>query len=86
MFIQQFFFIVIRQQGIDDIIELAFHDAVELIDAQTDPMVGYTVLRIVVGTDLFRTVACTDLGTADRTLFFLFLLLVIVVDSCTDDP
>ena len=85
MLIQQLFFFFVCQQSVDDIIQLSFHDTVELIDGQTDTVIGDAVLRIVVGTDLFGTVAGTDLGTADRTFFFFLLLFVVVVDSRSDD-
>jgi hypothetical protein len=46
-------FDIVLIEGVENLVEVAFHDAVELVERQVDAVVGETVLGKVVGADLF---------------------------------
>ena len=46
-----------RLQGVNHLFEIAFHDAVEIIERQTDAVIGDAVLRKIVGADFFFAAA-----------------------------
>src|SRR5439155_11331088 len=56
--------LVMRDQRVDDVVDLAVHHAVELVKVQTDAVVGEPVLREVVGADFLAAVARADLRAA----------------------
>ena len=70
----QFGCLVCRDAGIDDFLDIAVHNLVQLIQRQTDSVVGYTSLWEVVSTNLFRTVTCTNLASS-RICFRIMCLL-----------
>ena len=51
-------------EGVDDLVELAFHDRVEGVEGQVDAVVGQAVLREIVGADALGAVAGADLRLA----------------------
>ncbi len=48
-------------QRIDDGLQAAFHDQVELVQREADAVIGEAVLREVVGADLLAAIAGADL-------------------------
>jgi len=63
-------------EGTDQLAEIALHDLVELVEGETDPMIGDPVLRVVVRPDLLRAIG--DAGhpptlRADRRVLLLAL-------------
>ena len=71
--------LVSRDQAVNQLLEIAVHDCVDLIECQLDPVVGHTSLREVVGTDLLGTVAGTDLAAALLRLLILASLKLHIV-------
>ena len=67
----------IRDRRIDDLIQIAVHDLVQIMDRQANAVVRAAVLREVVGADLFAPVAGTHLplpvGIDGVLLLFLLL-------------
>ena len=53
----QLFSLEVRNQAIDKGLELAVHDFGELVQGESDAVIGYSILREVVRADLFATVA-----------------------------
>ena len=60
----QFFFLVMAFQGFEDRLELSIHYFLKLMDGQSDTMVGHSILRKVVGANLFAAVAGANRGFA----------------------
>src|SRR3954471_2916958 len=56
--------LVIGDQRVDDLVELAEHHPVELVERQVDAMVGHPPLREIIGTDALGAVAGADLQAA----------------------
>src|SRR5690606_2487157 len=67
---------MLLHERIDDLVEVAFHDLIELVEGQVDPVVGHPPLREVVRADPLGAVAGADeaapalgcLGLAPRHL------------------
>ena len=53
-----------RLQGVNHFIEIAFHDAVEIVERQADAVIGDPVLRKIVGANFFFAPAGADLALA----------------------
>ena len=53
--------LVMRDQRVDDVVDLALHHPVELVKVQADAVVGEPVLGKVVGADFLAAVARADL-------------------------
>ena len=53
--------LIVGDEGIDNGLQTAFHDQVELVQSEADAVVGEAVLREVVGADLLAAVAGADL-------------------------
>src|SRR5882672_11757908 len=49
----EFFCLVVRDQGFNQGINLAFHHAFELVEREANAVIRHTVLREVVGSDFF---------------------------------
>ncbi len=65
--------------GVDDFLDIAVHDLIQLVNRQIDPVVGHTALREIVGPDFFRAVAGSHLALAQfRLRIVCFLLLDII--------
>ncbi len=64
-------------ERLHQLVDLALHDLVELVERQVDPMVGDPALRKVIGAYAFRAVAGSDLELAGlrlvRGLFLAFV-------------
>ena len=69
----QFLRLIVCDEGVDEIIELAFHDEMELVDGEADAMVGDAILFEVVSADFFGAVAGADLRAAFARLKFMLL-------------
>jgi hypothetical protein len=69
----------VRPQSIDKLIELTFHDEIELMDRHADAMIGDAILFEIISPDLFRSVAASDhrlpFARLGVVLFLLFELL-----------
>jgi hypothetical protein len=63
-------------EGGQEVGEIAFHHSVETVQSQLDSVIGDSVLRVVVGADLFGALACANhaapLGTNGARLCFSF--------------
>src|SRR5262249_53432266 len=73
--------LVLGSERVDDVVELAVHDAVDLVERQVDAVVGDAALREVVGADALRAVARADQGLARRGGLRRELLLLLVLDA-----
>ena len=51
-------------EGVDDLVKIAVHDLVELVESQSDAVIGQTALGEIVGADLFAAVAGAYLTAA----------------------
>ena len=58
--------LVVGDQRVDHLVELAHHHAVELVERQVDAVVGQPPLRKIVGADALRAVARADLQFSRR--------------------
>src|SRR5580658_4231381 len=63
-FLFQFFRLIVRCQRFDQGLELAIHYGFELVDSESDAVIGEAVLREVVSADLLAAVAGADHGLA----------------------
>lgn len=52
---------------------------------KVDTVVGEAILWVVVGTDAFGSVSCTDLGTAVFCVFFTFFIFFDLKESGAED-
>ena len=55
---------MLLDQRVEEMVEAALHDLVELVERQVDAVIGDAVLRVVVGADAFGTVTTADLQLA----------------------
>src|SRR5579864_3996159 len=77
--------LVVRNQAVDDRLQLAVHDLGELMDGEADAVVGDTVLREVVGADFFAAIAGPDHRFALFRESFLLLLHLDFVEAGAQD-
>jgi len=68
-------------ERIDDFIEFALHDAIELVQREVDAVVGQSALRKIVGPDAFGAVARSDETLARRGGLGLLLAQLLVADA-----
>src|SRR4051794_39438008 len=66
---------VSRLQSADHFSQITFNHAIEVIKGQADAMIGHTILRKVIGADLFLTAARADLAATLRAVLFRFFAL-----------
>ena len=66
-------------------LQVAFHDAIEIVERQTDPMIGDAVLRKIVGPDFFFAPAGADLAFALGGIFRFFLALFVLEQARAQD-
>src|SRR5579862_2456473 len=85
-FLLQFLGLVVGDERVDDGLEFAVHYVGELVDRETDTVVGDAVLREVVGADLLAAVAGADHGFAFFGQSFLLLLHLDFIEARTQDP
>src|SRR5205085_7795545 len=74
------------RQCVEQLVELAVHDALDLVEREVDAMVGDPALREVVGTDSLRAVARADEELARRGGLRLLLAHLLVADARREDP
>ncbi len=55
-----------RNQRVDDFVELALHDAVQLVKREIDPMIGQPPLGEIIGADALTAIAAADHQFARR--------------------
>src|SRR4051812_24983596 len=67
-------------ERVDDLVELTFHDAVDLVEREVDAVVGDPALREVIGANPLGAVARADEGLARRGGLGLLLALLLVAD------
>ena len=72
-------------QRIDELIQIAVEDSVEIICGEIDPMISNTALRKIVCPYSFRTLAGPDLTSARFILFLFGLVLLHFQDLGTQD-
>src|SRR5579863_7495699 len=71
--------LIVRGQGLEDLVEFALHHKIQLVERESDAVIGQAVLAKVISADFFAAVAGTDHGAtfgADRRLL-LFQLHII---------
>src|SRR5262249_32237853 len=66
--------LAVRAELFDELVEVAFDDAIELVERDADPVVGEAILREVVSANLLRALAGADHGAALGTDCRLLLL------------
>ena len=72
-------------QVIDELVEVAVEHAREIVAREADAVIGDTVLREVIGTNLLAAVARLHLGAAVLTQFFLPLCLLQIPQTRLED-
>src|SRR6185437_2536978 len=75
----------LRGQRLGELVQLAFEDTVEVMHGQLYAVVGDSVLRIVVGTNLLRALARPDLRAPRRGLLGCLLLALQLVEPRPQD-
>src|SRR2546430_3195511 len=75
---------VVRSQAIHHWGQLSFHHISQLMQRQADAVIGHTVLRKIIGTDFFATVARLDLAAAFRAQRGLLLLQFHFIETRTE--
>src|SRR5688572_29346217 len=58
--LREFFGVEVLGDGVEQRIQTAFHDLIELVQRQADAVIGDAILLEVIGADLFATVAGAD--------------------------
>ena len=51
-------------EAVDHVGDVAFHDAIELVQSETDPVIGEAILGEIVSADFFAAIAASDLRFA----------------------
>src|SRR2546430_13749598 len=54
----------------DHLLEIALHHAIQIINSQSDPVIGQTILGKIVSPNFFFATAGADLATSLRAVFF----------------
>src|SRR5262245_40498871 len=72
-------------EGVEQLVELAVHDALDLVQREVDAVVGDAALREVVGADALRAVAGADQRLARRGGLRLLLAHLLVADARGED-
>src|SRR3984893_10940287 len=81
----QALFHVAHLQGVDHFIQLALHEKVQIVQCQTNPMVGHAVLRKVIRANLLFAAAGSNQASAMRRIFLGFLSLLFFQQSGAQD-
>ncbi len=76
---------MIGNQRINQFVQIAFHNPVELVERQIDAMIGNTSLREIISADTLGSIARTDLATARFRAFGFCLLALHVVKACPEN-
>ena len=72
----ELFRLVVRDERVNNWLQLAVHDLAELMQRQSDAVISYAILREVVGADFLAAIAAADHGFAlfgQRLLLLLHL-------------
>src|SRR5690606_14347989 len=77
--------LVIGDQRIDQFIQIAFHDPVELVERQVDTVIGNATLREIIGADTLGTIARTNLAAPRFRPFGFGLLTLHVIKARAQD-
>lgn len=72
--IRQLFRLVRRYTRVDDFLNIAVHNFVQLVEREIDAVIGHAALRKIVGADLLGAVTGPDLAAPRLRLFVLFFL------------
>src|SRR5215204_2819716 len=78
--------LVVRDEGVDELVERALHDEVELVDGEADAVVADAVLLEVVGANLFGAVARAYHRAALAGLRLVLLLLLQLLEARAQHP
>src|SRR5688572_31952037 len=73
--------LVLGGERVDDLVDLAVHDALDLVEREVDAVVGDPALRKVVGADALRAIARADQQLARRGGLRLLLGELLVADA-----
>src|SRR5262245_30055659 len=73
--------LVLGGERVEDLVQLAVHDAVDLVEREVDAVIGDAALREVVGADALGAVARADEALARRGGLRRLLLLLLVLDA-----
>src|SRR5437867_7451833 len=73
--------LVLREQRLRQLGKVAVHDVVDLVEGETDAVVGDPSLRKIVGADALGTVARADQGFARGGFLRLLLASLLVLDA-----
>src|SRR5690606_9763860 len=78
--------LVLRAQRLDELVQLAVHDAIDLVEGEVDAVVGHPALRKVVRADALRAVTRADERLARGSGLRLLLAHLLVADSRRQHP
>ena len=81
----QFLGLLTGGEGVDDVVQIAVHDLVEIVYRQADPVVGAAVLREVIGAYLLAAIPCSHLTGAVSVDGVLLLLLLLGQQAAAQD-
>src|SRR5712664_360040 len=73
--------LVLGEQRLRQLGKIAVHDVVDLVEGETDAVVGDPSLRKIIGADALGTVARADQGFARRGFLLLLLASLLVLDA-----
>ena len=68
-------------EGVDDLIEIAVHHGIQLIQGQTDAVIGQSSLREIVSSDALIAHAGADLAAALSGIFVQQFLLLFLLQT-----
>ncbi len=63
--------LVLLRERVDELVEVAVHDRVDLVEREVDAVVGHAALREIVGADALAAIAAADQALAQRRLLLL---------------
>ena len=69
--------------GINNLLNIAVHNLIKLVQCQINTMIRYTSLGEVIGTDLLGTVSGTDLASSGLCLCVVGFLALDIVKFCS---
>ncbi len=72
-------------QAVYHFVDIAFEEAIEIIERKTDTMVGHAILRKIVSADFFLASATADQAFAMGGVFLLFLAPLVLEESGPHD-
>ena len=81
----QFLGLLTGGEGVDDVVQIAVHDLVEIVYRQADPVVGAAILREVIGAYLLAAIPCSHLTGAVSVDGVLLLLLLLGQQAAAQD-